>query len=311
MRSSVRRFTPFTVASPSATRQSLKSCRHVLKAQVKDDSGNIIASIEEDLLDASLEEEFELERDEADAASEAAVDAEDVMGAIAEEAVYEAEFVRTSGGRSDNQYLQALEADMLETLVEGGSLPASALAAFGDYAAAAVADSEEVAVEEVEGAVSGEQADVLSHLSNEEYAAANEAVASLKLSREELGKLVPEEWDTETIDWFSNKKAEQIPLPEFKLNFLWLRTNIAVGVDQVYARGQKSPLTEFFVWPLKDAWEELKVALESRPWVTERDRVILLNRLTEVINFWQEPGDEKPTIDDARNRFPDCSFSGV
>lgn len=40
--------------------------------------------------------------------------------------------------------------------------------------------------------------------------------------------------------------------------------------SQVYSRGQTSPLTEFFFWPRKDAWEELKAALEARPWVSER-----------------------------------------
>lgn len=57
---------------------------------------------------------------------------------------------------------------------------------------------------------------------------------------------------------------------------------------RIYARGAQSPLTEFFVWPRRDAWDELRVALEAKPWITDRDRIVLLNRLTEVINFWQE-----------------------
>ncbi len=106
-------------------------------------------------------------------------------------------------------------------------------------------------------------------------------------TQDELSELVPADWDSTTVDWFTaNRKGEEIPLPEYKLTFLWLEKNIAVAVDQVYARGQTSPLTEFFFWPRKDAWEELKAALEARPWINERDKVILLNRLTEVINFW-------------------------
>jgi len=39
-----------------------------------------------------------------------------------------------------------------------------------------------------------------------------------------------------------------------------------------------------------------------------RDTVLLLNRLTEVINFWQD-GDTKHSIEEARAYFPDCVFA--
>jgi 30S ribosomal protein 3 len=89
----------------------------------------------------------------------------------------------------------------------------------------------------------------------------------------------------------------------------------------VYARGAQSPLTEYFVWPRRDAWDELRVALEAKPWITDRDRIVLLNRLTEVINYWQDAAGEgegegegagaRPTLDDARGAFPDCGFAGA
>ena len=70
----------------------------------------------------------------------------------------------------------------------------------------------------------------------------------------------------------------------------------------------RAPLTEYFMWPRKDAWEELKAALEAKAWVPERDRVLLLNRTTEVINFWQDEG-VKHSVEEAREKFPDCVFS--
>ncbi|KAK9843982.1 hypothetical protein WJX81_000959 [Elliptochloris bilobata] len=94
----------------------------------------------------------------------------------------------------------------------------------------------------------------------------------------------------------------------YALNFLWLDKNVAVSVDQVFSKTQRSPLTEYYFWPIKDAWEELKAALEAKPWVSERDKVLLLNKTTEVINFWQE--ETKHTLDEAKEQFPDCEFQG-
>ncbi len=42
-----------------------------------------------------------------------------------------------------------------------------------------------------------------------------------KLTRQELANLVPQDWSTININWFSNKKEDKIPLPEFRLSFLW------------------------------------------------------------------------------------------
>ena len=103
----------------------------------------------------------------------------------------------------------------------------------------------------------------------------------------------------------------------FGLNFLWLDKNVGVAVDALYSRAgtsgpdaspARAPLTEYFMWPRKDAWEELKAALEAKAWVPERDRVLLLNRTTEVINFWQDEG-VKHSVEEAREKFPDCVFS--
>eukprot|EP00803_Ostreobium_quekettii_P003986 evm.model.scf_129.10 EVM.evm.TU.scf_129.10 scf_129:102520-105821(+) len=98
--------------------------------------------------------------------------------------------------------------------------------------------------------------------------------------------------------------------PGYELNFLWLDRNVAVAVDQVFSKGQKSPLTEYFFWPRNDAWEELKTCLEGKPWIQERDRILLLNKTTEVINYWQDE-QTKHSIQDAQAKFPDCSFFGA
>ena len=42
-----------------------------------------------------------------------------------------------------------------------------------------------------------------------------------------------------------------------------------------------------------------------------RDKVILLNRTTEVINTWQVEGENRPSLEVVKAEFPDCSFMGT
>ncbi|GAX73130.1 hypothetical protein CEUSTIGMA_g583.t1 [Chlamydomonas eustigma] len=202
---------------------------------------------------------------------------------------------------SSKEALTAKAAAALETLLESGSESDVLLAIAGND----VAEAE--GVEDKQGPQGFRKYDEeeASGMSEQQ----RQQVQPFKLTKTELDNLVPEDWDTINVDWFSNRKEDNIPLPEYKLAFIWTERNIAVAVDQVYSRGQISPLTEYFFWPRKDAWEELRVALEARPWISERDKVVLLNRTTEVINFWQQD-EVKPTLDQVKVAFPDCSFMG-
>eukprot|EP00892_Ulva_mutabilis_P000491 jgi/Ulvmu1/10442/UM062_0039.1 len=103
--------------------------------------------------------------------------------------------------------------------------------------------------------------------------------------------------------------TDSVGLPSYILNVIWLDKAIGVAVDQHLASAEKGPVTEYFMWPANDAWDQLREALEAMPWMSEVERITLLNDSTEVINFWQDEED-KHTIEEAREKFPHITFYG-
>ncbi|XP_073298284.1 small ribosomal subunit protein cS23-like [Primulina huaijiensis] len=84
--------------------------------------------------------------------------------------------------------------------------------------------------------------------------------------------------------------------PRLVLRFVWMEKNIGIAIDQVIPGGHGTiPLSPYYFWPRKDAWEELKVMLESKPWISKKQTVVLLNQATDIINLWQQSEESELT----------------
>ncbi|XP_009622420.1 small ribosomal subunit protein cS23-like [Nicotiana tomentosiformis] len=78
--------------------------------------------------------------------------------------------------------------------------------------------------------------------------------------------------------------------PRIVLKFIWMDKNIGIALDQVIPGHGTVPVSPYYFWPRKDAWEELKVLLDSKPWISQKQMIILLNQATDIINLWQQSG---------------------
>ncbi|XVE53318.1 hypothetical protein DITRI_Ditri02bG0194600 [Diplodiscus trichospermus] len=57
--------------------------------------------------------------------------------------------------------------------------------------------------------------------------------------------------------------VKPVEKPRLVLKFIWMEKNIGLPLDQVVPGHGTVPLSSYFFWPRKDAWEELKSTLES------------------------------------------------
>ena len=73
---------------------------------------------------------------------------------------------------------------------------------------------------------------------------------------------------------------------QLKLKVLWLKNVLGLAIDQTVIK-QSYPLTQYYFWPRTEAWDQLKLELDSKPWLSEKEKISTLNLATDIISHWR------------------------
>lgn len=76
-------------------------------------------------------------------------------------------------------------------------------------------------------------------------------------------------------------------MQQYNLQVICLDNLIGLTINQQVSN-QIIPLLPYYFWPVNEAWEQISSELESKLWVSEADRVVLLNLVVDVVNTWKQ-----------------------
>ena len=77
-----------------------------------------------------------------------------------------------------------------------------------------------------------------------------------------------------------------LSMQNLNLQILWLNDSLGFCINCQTPKGI-IPLTSYYFWPINDAWEQLKVELDSKLWLQKEERVKVLNLVVDTMNNWQ------------------------
>jgi 30S ribosomal protein 3 len=71
-----------------------------------------------------------------------------------------------------------------------------------------------------------------------------------------------------------------------RLKVLWLKNCLGLSINQVSLKSQL-PITFYYFWPRTEAWEQLKLELDCKPWINEIEKIKVLNTISQIISLWK------------------------
>jgi 30S ribosomal protein 3 len=93
---------------------------------------------------------------------------------------------------------------------------------------------------------------------------------------------------------------------QLKLKVLWLKNVLGLAIDQTVIK-QSYPLTQYYFWPRTEAWDQLKLELDSKPWLSEKEKIIILHLATDIITHWRT-NRNTDAVNKIANTFSEAAF---
>jgi 30S ribosomal protein 3 len=93
---------------------------------------------------------------------------------------------------------------------------------------------------------------------------------------------------------------------QLRLKIIWFKNFLGLAIDQVNSK-QSYSLTPYYFWPKTEAWEQLKLKLDSKLWLTQEEKIIMLKTIGDVMNYWLSYRNTK-TYENLKEDFPEVEI---
>lgn len=91
-----------------------------------------------------------------------------------------------------------------------------------------------------------------------------------------------------------------------ELKVFYVESFLALAIDTVDG-DYRIPITSYYLWPRTNAWEQIKLELDSKTWIKNSEKIKILNYIVEIMNYWRiNKLDESAT--NIRTKFPQLNF---
>jgi len=96
---------------------------------------------------------------------------------------------------------------------------------------------------------------------------------------------------------------------QLQLKVLWNENFLGLSINQTSLKSA-IPITSYYLWPKTDAWQQLKFELDSKPWLSEQEKIKVLNHTAEIMNYWRKNRGKK-SLKTLSEDFSELEFIGL